>query len=253
MKLLSSIEVPALSWLESLSVFKVPTLKLFLLVTLKAMKELYKALLYSWPRLLTFLILVSYLTQVPMRNAEAIIVLLTGSFFTTLFLQGTRPSSDHKNMRYWFSYNLVPVSLFLITLFLWYLPHSYRYFKYMMFIDDSYLSRYINSFSYFISPFILVVILFMFDAQRTLSEYSKALLRGVKLVLYNIPFFLVFYTLFYFSNILIGILIKYLGLHSLAEYLVKGSIFISILFPFYVCFITNFYIKRVHEQFSLYY
>jgi hypothetical protein len=254
MKLLSFIETPALSWWESLSVVRPSTLKLFLLITLKAMKELYRSLLYSWPRLLVFLIIVAVLSKLPLKYSTIVLSFLIGSFCTTLFVQATRASADDKkNISYWLSSTGIPLSLFLLIFLLWYMPSAYRYLKYALFIDDTYLTKSIHGLSYFISPFILVLVLFLFDAQKSFTEYGKAVIRGVKMVIYNLPFFLVTYTFLYFSIILMSTLIKHLGLSPFAEYVVGGSIFMGILFPFYICFITNFYIKRVHEQFSLYY
>jgi hypothetical protein len=338
MKLLSLFEPLKISWIESLTFFRPSTLMLFLLVTLKSVKELYSALRHAWSfstvfgkyrpgRLLLVLLLLSYLignwNQEPPPGLGDFLVLFLGALLITLLIKGARPSIAYKNHAYWSDDTVVDLKVGASLFFLAYIPYSYFYNRLihpmgflfaalyallpvqehkkkshqsswkiwavalviaasitlifwippyaiipsfvqnlfvtyisllrLLFIDEYYLGPLMGPFAYFLSPLVLLVTLFMLDAQKTAKEYAKAGLRAVTMLAYNYPFFLVAYTLCILSVILIHALGLWLLPQSLLWQLVGWGSFILLGLPLYICFITNFYIKRVHEQFSLYY
>ncbi len=115
------------------------------------------------------------------------------------------------------------------------------------------LESILGVFAYFFSPVVIVWTLFMYDAQKTIREYMHALVKTLSMVIYNYPFFLITYTIFYFSVILIHAISSWILPPWHGWHFIGWIGFIFLLLPFYICFITNFYIKRIHEQFSLYY
>lgn len=108
-------------------------------------------------------------------------------------------------------------------------------------------------FSYFISPFLLVWILFTLDAQKAGIEYIKAGGRACTMFAFNYPFFAVMYVIFYMLIVNFKIFATWLFPVSVVFYALAWIIFGALVVPFYYSLITNFYIKRLHDQFGLYY
>lgn len=112
-------------------------------------------------------------------------------------------------------------------------------------IDENLLFKSIGILGYFVSPFVIFLTLFIMDAQKTAIDYIKAFKRAFIMLIYNYPFCFIVYNL--------------LRLFIISLYLFNHIYFIAILLlagfilPMYNCFITNFYIKRIHDQFLLYY
>lgn len=340
MKLLSSITQLKVSWLESIMLFKPVSLKLFFLVTLKSVKELWKIIHHGWYPLLSFLLFVYLIffrrvqenvqstkrvwTFTTLERAEDFFFLLFGAFIVSFLIQAVRPSIDYKDKEYWSLYGLLYLKLFALVFFVFYLPYAYltaqpidfmtlaivllallippafgskrsrieegvivffiivivtivipaylgkEYIVFsppsfpfasllrtnllrIFFIDEVWLKSYISTCTYFVSPLVITSALFLFDAQKTFYDYLKAFLRAITMVIYNYPFFLITYTTFYFFVILIHAISSWILPSWYAWQIIGWSSFVFLLLPFYICFITNFYIKRIHEQFSLYY
>ena len=100
----------------------------------------------------------------------------------------------------------------------------------------------------FLVSFTVFSVLFWFDARVTLRDYLVSILRTSILVIYNYPFCLITYL---FLQVLYSS-ISWLPEFSwvIASIRMIGLVGSSIV---YLCILTNFYIKRVHDQFMLYY
>lgn len=195
---------------------------------------------------------------------------LVAYLFAFCFLKAARPSIEKKDVKYWnfekFFYGLViTLGIFFLITYLYFQCFTgsahclvYKLIFYKWFLKIAQLNffgwfRYFDIFAYFISPLIILIILFLLDSQSRFLERLKAIYRAIIMFFINYPFFFVTYTLFCFSIMLIVELANWMMLNNIAITYLGWLFFIFIALPFYLCFITNFYIKRLHEQFSYYY
>ena len=93
----------------------------------------------------------------------------------------------------------------------------------------------------------------MLDAKNDVWAYIKAFGRAVLMLAYNYPFFLIGYAVL---RLLIagGYLLTVPLITWVPQLAVVGwALLILVVIPYWICFITNFYVKRLHEQYTLYY
>lgn len=251
------------AWQESLDVMRGKTLGILLLVSLRALKDLYKALLYAW--FLPIALLVGVLLELKS---------LLCAFYITLLVRAARPSIDLKKTAYWSQLVLADWILFfglfavvelIRSLLIGKQSQSIGYYLFLKLYELLLKVFFLSNFSwlpgsdtlgvvaYFLSPFVIVWALFMLDAQKTIAQYIAAFGRAVAMVVYNYPFFFVSYCALR-ALILLGYLVSRPWIHS-SDWvpLVGWLLLFGVLIPFYVCFILSFYTKKVHEQFGLYY
>ncbi len=249
------------SWIESVQFLK-KDVGLILLVSLRSLMSLYRSLLYAW--FLPIALLVGLVLSIP---------LLLGAFYTTLLVRAARPSIDYKNNRYWKRLVFVDWVIFFAVLVLVQIPHylvgsnfpslltkmlwySYDFLTRLFFLSGQFWlpgAESLGSMMIFLSPFLILVILFMLDAKLEVWSYIKAGGRAVLMLAYNYPFFLVVYALFRIV-LSVGYLLSFpLSLYIPQSGIFGWSFFLLVIFPYWICLITNFYVKRLHEQFSLYY
>lgn len=249
------------SWLESLEFLK-KDLGHILLVSLRSLMSLYRSLVYAW--FLPITLLVGLALSIP---------LLLGAFYSTVLVRAARPSIDYKNSGYWQKLVFVDWIIFFGVLFLVQIPHyitesalpsllekilwyTYDVILRLFFLAGQFWlpgAESLGSMMIFLSPFLILVILFMLDAKREIWPNIKAVGRAVLMLAYNYPFFLILYALF---RIMLSV--GYLLSFPLSWYVPQSAIlgwifFLLVLFPYWICVITNFYVKRLHEQFSFYY
>ena len=100
--------------------------------------------------------------------------------------------------------------------------------------------------------------LFLFDSDGSIKSFFKSWIHAVKMMLYNLPFYII---------ALVGLVIipaypyVFIGIdllepsHGLWYYFVGAvwGVLITLLSLFTICFLTNFYIKKLHDQFTLYF
>lgn len=116
----------------------------------------------------------------------------------------------------------------------------------------------ISRFFFVSSPFIIFLILFLLDSQRNGIAQLKALGRSFLMYLYNLPFCVLLWLIFNFIIFLIWRLWRLIFLVFHISAFCSLELFIWLvtiltIFPIYVCFLTNYYIKQIHDNFSLYY
>lgn len=244
------------SWKESLEFLKPKTLSLFLLLALRRLLSLYSALLYAW-----FL---------PIALIGGVVLNLKGlilAFYVVLLLRAARPSIEQKKVAYWQQVTIVDLVLFFGIAFLFEIPyvlssHGYRVLSVLydgilraFFLDRPFwgLHDLLVFSTVFLSPFVIVWALFMLDAQKTPWQYVKAFGRTIVMILYNYPFFfIVFAVVRLLLFAVYGLASYFIGPHSSVG-LVGWILYFGVIFPFYICFFTNFYVKRLHDQMGLYY
>lgn len=250
------------SWREALDAFRLYNLGMLLLVSLRALKDLYKALLHAW--FLPIALIVGLLLDIKG---------LIAAFYVTLLARAARPSVELKREVYWNHLHFVDWILFF-GLFLvidglkwwfynpdslWYLIFfkSYDGFLKLLFLGNNFPwlpdGGLLGIMLYFLSPFIIVWALFMLDAKKTIWGYISAFGRTFLMLLYNYPFFLITYVAlrlaingFYMSE-------RFFFVGNMCISIISWIALFTVLIPLYVCFIMSFYVKQIHEQFGLYY
>jgi hypothetical protein len=118
-------------------------------------------------------------------------------------------------------------------------------------------------FMLFVLFFNLFFIQFFFDSSGSFGQFFASLWRGLKMFWFNLPFVLVMSLIFIGVYLILGFIIQWPIIYFYPQfmlpylYIVSGlsQILIDLLLfmPFVVCVGTNFYVKRVHEQFGVYY
>jgi len=248
------------SWLESFNLLKPENITLLLLVSLRSLLIVYRSLLYAW--FLPLTLLVGLVLNMPR---------LLGAFYITVLTKAARPSMERKRVSYWQKPVFADWIIFFGVLILLNLPQllaemTHPALKVIRYIYDFALRLFfitgqvwfpgtetLGLLTVFLSPFVILWALFILDAQTGFSNYVKALGRAALMLSYNYPFFLIVYAL-----LRIGLSAGYIIGQSLVGWVSQFSVvgwflLLVVIIPYWVCFITNFYVKRVHEQFQLYY
>ena len=263
MKMFFNTEALKMGWQESLDAFKPTNLGLLLLVSLRALKDMYKALLRAF-----------FLPIALIAGAVLELRSLLSAFYITLILRAARPSVDLKKGTYWSHYDGIDVVLFVGVLLLYALQHAFAVRKdasgfafllskgYNAFLKMLLLGNFawlpdasvLGELIYVLSPFVILWVLFMLDSQKTVWHYFQAFGRACLMLFYNYPFFL-------FSYLFVRLSLN--GTHLAAHWfteamhgylpLVGWVLLIVFFIPLYACFIMSFYVKQVHAQFGLYY
>ena len=256
------IESYKASWLESFDLLKPDNIKLLLLVSVRSLISVYRSFLYAW--FLPLALLVGLVLEIPR---------LIGAFYITLLVRAARPSMTYKRFNYWQQPVFADWIIFFGVLLLVYLPklwtgrdlpsfflkvlwHTYSLILRLFFLNGQTWfagAEALGSMLIFLSPFIIIWGLFMLDAKTGVWSYIKAFGRAFLMLAYNYPFFLITYALLRII-IAIGYLLSAPFTESIPQLpLIGWVVLVVIIIPYWVCFLTNFYVKRVHEQFSLYY
>ena len=257
------------SWKDSLTLCKPQAIKLLLLVTLNAMKEVLRVLCVPW-----FLIGVTMLVVAVYYTGSVIASAVASAFITAPLLLAARPSLRIKDWRYfsecgmryvWFLVQLIVlVSLvFGVPLLLLYLidPQLFNgqvlgsgwlWILYIFFIGLCVMPFWYMGLYAYASFFYL-------DKVGTLWQ---ALLRAFKLIIYNLPMILLYGAIMSLISgiywLLISVLVSIvfgvpctlnmiffmgsrasLGLFGIPPYL------------FSICLMSNIYTKRIHDQYVI--
>jgi len=106
------------------------------------------------------------------------------------------------------------------------------------------------------SPLILFFVLFFLDTggdlKSLLGRLWSSALRAVKMVFYNIPFCLVVSLVYFFAqDFIVSMIDSNLDQYPLVENI--SSVVVKLLYPIPLCFMANYYIKKVHEQLTVYF
>ena len=250
------------SWLESFDLLKSDSMTLLLLVSFKTLATVYRSLVRAW--FLPLTLLAGLVLNIPR---------LLCAFYTTLLVRASRPSIDYKNASYWQRTVVADWIIFFAVLLIAYLPQLWSerditlpLMKVVLYCYDVlmrlfFLARYewlpgtemLGVLPLFLSPFIIVWLLFLLDAQLGFWSSIKSCGRAVLMIAYNYPFFLIMYIA---ARLIIscGYLLLLPLILAIPQFAaVSWIILLGFIIPYWICFITNFYIKRLHEQFSLYY
>lgn len=262
------------SWRDSLSLFLPKNAKLFFLVTLKTIIESYKIILRDlwWLFALSFGLELIYSRYFPQNIIFCLAALL--SWFITIFIMYLiiRPSMKRKEWEYYNDYWRYFFCFICFSVLAYIIPYGLLYFgsKIAIWTQKVHMLFYLIlvpflliplllSFlvhpallSIYASPLLAFVILFFLDTPGMVKDAFKSMARGFKMILYNYPFCFLIFLLFFAGSLLSQwIVLHFFGPCSVAAHLI--SPISNLLLPIPLSILTNFYTKRTHEQYGLYY
>ncbi len=229
------------SWKNSLQVLHPDNLKNFLLVSLKTVGDVYGVMNHplpargNWFVAAALIILISLTNIINYLNLYWLEALLNNTFFHSLvflFCLVMRPSVGVKNLEYY---------RFYLHRFWWLLLISVVLGGFTpIFVVPLFFMTYI------------FFILFCFDTHGSIQELIQALRNSAVMLIYNLPLCVVFYVALAVVN--------YIFLYNLVAFVLGywgGLTMVVILYLFFipieVSLLTNFYIKRLHDQPELYF
>lgn len=248
------------SWKESFEILR-NDMYILLLVSLRTLTSVYKAVVHSW--LFTGSSIIGITLSLYVGITPPVIQFF--SFYLILLVAAARPSLEEKNSSYWAKYVFIYWILFcglmgLIMVCVFWSSHVILWYGFDVLMYSILASPQLwlpglegkEVWAILFSPFLILMLLFILDSQRTPWAFLKAIGRAVLMLAYNYPFFLGVYLLFRLI-LSAGYLISVLLSPYIAVGLLGWLFFLVVLYPYFICLITNFYVKRLHEQFSCYY
>ncbi len=223
------------SWADSLTLLKPKNLQLFVMVTIKSIIEAYKLYFkYFWWLMLLFYLSLFFMT----------------SIFTSIMLQGGSDFLIHVIV-YSKMLGILPALLYGMLLLAacfvtrpsilqkdcQYLRTQYRkIFLYWLLLVPLYMSY---------SPWYLFFILFFADSEGGFKSFLFSMWNALKMVVYNLPLVLIIGFCFGMPAVIFNFVF-------FINPLMYGVVS-TLLLPIGVCTYTNIYIKRLHDQFDLYF
>ncbi len=242
------------SWIDSLQLLKPKNLHLFALVTLKSIIEAYKLMFkYFWwvIVLLVFCFVAPYffphvhtaeladtifgITRLTFNHfARHIAFFLSCWLYELLFLAvcfSTRPSVTQKNCDYFRTqFKKIILYWLFVPLFSW---SSASYYGYIF------------------------TVLFFADSEGGPKNFLLSIWNAIKMVVYNLPLVvpvgMVVYLTGWAGGQLIGQILTSDSIAIYPQFFLSLNLAGALLLPLGVCTFANIYIKKLHDQFDLYF
>lgn len=260
------------SWKESIALFAPKQFKLFCLVTLKSIFESYKLIIlhFGWLFALSALLDLSY-SQFCLNLSYLCLLPLVGWFITIFGMYLIiRPSIKRKGWNYYkdnwlkFFYFIffsiiaysIPIAMLAAANKIVYLTqhiHTLFYYLLLPVLLIPILVTFLmppNLIVLYVSPLLTFLILFILDGDGSIKNVLKSVVRALKMMIYNYPFCILIFILFVICSVSYTVLIA--NLFGVDSFLLSPIVSNAFL-PIPLCILTNFYVKRLHEQFGLYY
>jgi len=254
------------AWKDSLSIFKPNNFQLFTLVTLKSIVDAYKIMIRYWWWLyalvigiLAYKLSIVYQAALFLANPEAFGLIYPSVLDQALFFMMTcaallipfflilsvRSSVEQKNYTYFLNY--LP-RYFFVLCFIIIMAMIKNYILSVLtwthYID--YLIHILIPISVYNSPFLCFYIFFLLDSNGGLSGVGRSIERAIKMVIFNFPLCFILYAVFASIEFFIGAINNFIFITLLLR---TCSLITSI----FICIWANIYIKKLHEQSSLYF
>lgn len=280
------------AWQESLQLFIPKNFKLFLLVTLKAMVETYKTLITKFWWLILLCVGFDFLLDYVPAKFDGLLIAVGAIFtefdfispltdlaflaLTFLIFLAVRPSTAFKNaayvrhyLKYWLYFIAFNVIFTLISTS-----------RFDLEVDEVADIAYVVQPAFdwlrgllLLSPMVVVTPLFVFlmafilDSRNGVKDVVLSVVRAVKMCVYNYPFCLISFIVFYYVSMGFDQVIFYsmrlmnvpvIGITDQSSYVMLPALKLLqygslLLLPIPVSYFYNFYTKRLHEQFTLYF
>lgn len=228
------------SWKESFLFFLPKNFRLFLLVTLKTMVTAYKTLFtyFWWLFLFTVPAVYSYLSVEYAFYVRFIAI----NLLLFCYLLATRSSVRKKDTRYFFSYGF----------YIFYFATTLCFVHALSIVASriSGLTVLYDLIDYGIAaPLFIFVMNFVLDSDGTVSSFFLSWWRALKMVFYNYPLCVISIMILRFLSNFIDWLLITVDVHTI--FCALNLKVISLVIPY--CFFANVYIKKLHEQFGVYF
>lgn len=260
------------SWKESLSLFIPKHAKLFFLITLKSILQSYKFIILhlGWLFAGSALLDLGYSHICPNQSIICLLPLL--GWFATIFGMYLiiRPSMKRKGWDYYKDNGIKFIYFILFSV----IAYSVSYGMLLGASHIVYLTQHIHTYFYvlllpllllpilvtflmppdliilYVSPLLTFFILFMLDGDNSFKNIMQSIVRAFKMIFYNYPFCILAFVFFVICSM--GYTMLVVSLVSKESFLLS-PILSNALLPIPLCILTNFYVKRLHDQFGLYY
>ncbi len=248
------------SWIDSLALLKPKNAQLFVMVTIKSILDTYKLMLKYWWWAVVLMIVCYYVPiMFPMIHiyepgdtvmgisrmtfnhfAGHIAVFLSFWLYELLFVAvclSTRPSIAKKDAHYFGEqFKKSIIYWLLLPLVLW--PSG-------------------------TSPWAVFLVLFFIDSAGGPKNFFLSMWNALKMVVFNCPLLVVVFGLIVYLPVWLlrnifynGTTLQHLLLASLlptAKIAVTDNLLGALLLPIFVCTYANIYVKKLHDQFDLYF
>jgi hypothetical protein len=237
------------SWIDSLQLLEPKNLQPFAMVMLKSIIEAYKLMFkYFW-----WLIALQLICFIPP-------FLSIGSFFMAIGLQQllfcivcviARPSGVKKDFAYFKSQ-----------------LYSFVYFIPLLLVSSSIESSFASIGGKFLpfSAWTVFLILFFLDSEKNLKSFFLSVWYALKMIVFNFPLMLCVHVVIWLSTAVIFSIVNLIMIGTVAFGMSIGSpigslfyvglvysIIMILLLPISICIYANIYIKKLHDQFDLYF
>jgi len=230
------------SWVDSLTLFKPKNFQLFAMVTIKSIMQAYKILLYYfwWVMLLIAICAVAprfiQLHDYAFANVQYKNLFFVTScwLFELFFLAAcfsTRPSILQKDSQYFIAqFKKIILFWIFMPLFSW---SSAAYYGYIF------------------------TVLFFADSEGGPKNFLLSLWNALKMIVFNFPLIMILGGIIYGSGWIGGQYLAQIliarGIPVYPQWFLFVNLIGALLLPIGVCIYTNIYIKRLHDQFDLYF
>jgi hypothetical protein len=268
------------AWRDSLTILQPKNFKLFFLVTLKTMVDTFKVWIkyFWWLPLIEFVMPYVWVSiyGVPRFFSNpwlsiAASLLMSMLWFVSILL-AARPSVAIKNCAYFRSYiwriiYIAPVSI-LMDMVTSYAMGKFFY-PYIgtasgMSVSLAAAVFLMGVINWSVKVYIIDYALFVLDTDASIKQVFKSLLYALKMVVYNYPFYIVLYIVhaaikmgqhvlfqqievWYYRATMEPVSIILMVIHY------SNVLIFGLLTFFLYCLLINFYIKKLHYQFTLYF
>jgi hypothetical protein len=270
------------SWIDSLTLLKPKNAQLFIMVTIKSIIEAYKIMFRYWWWLIGlivawYILVACYILPImlPARTWVGVVLFSIIPFVLNqmLFLAicfVTRPSIMKKDWSYFGTQYrktiiyclLLPVAIALIAFSLVptfaFLCFKNNIFGYLLIVPTL---MYLLLSAYF--GWGVFLVLFFADSSGGPKNFLFSVWNALKMIIFNLPLLLVVGAFFYgFVGLFFQCMIKVIALTVSDEAIFAQIFWVTqlirkilgcLLLPISVCTYANIYIKKLHDQFDLYF
>jgi hypothetical protein len=248
------------AWIDSLMLLRTKNFLPFTMATLKSIQEAYKLVFkYFWWLVLVCFIISSYrILIVNSRDMSSLVLYaqirgIVYLLYTLLFMGVcfvTRPSIEKKDCAYLVN-QYKKIILYWVTWAIIFVVSSGT----LLFMPSFYVTL--------CSVVYIFTILFFADSQGSFKDFLFSICNALKMIIFNIPLLFVIGSFFYCSEWFFFQCIKRGIIFFVSEENVMTQTFIVVriinnflgvlLMPIGVCTYANIYIKKLHDQFDLYF
>ncbi len=231
------------SWKESLSLFNPSNFKLFFLVSVQAFMRAVQTMVIYWGWLILLFWTYDYFLPQNATQHSLFIDVLFRSVLLFLMICSVRASTPLKNGRYFVNvfvkvWPVVPITIALYWLNV-HMPSVNSFFD--------------TSFYLFFSVVLTLYLLFVTDTEGGVYALCISAYRACKLLLFNIPWFIIIAFAFTVIELVLLALAGYVAQFSSGVAMVLHELIQAALYGFQVTMVTNFYIKRLYDQLEVYF